>query len=338
MQQASKRRNERVQSNGGSVAGVVFVIGADSLVGRHPGAERLEQQLMQSATAVLHARGQIMSKATESPVVEYHADYRFSLRASLRELWAFREVTWAFGMRRLRTRYKQAIFGLGWAVIQPIAFLAVFVVFLERTNAVSGGDNYAAGTYGALVAWQYVSSATASAGASLVTDSSLLRRIYFPREAPVLGSVLAFLPDLAINLVLLLVMAPILGGDLGFTWLLLPIPSVLLIVSSLAVGMPLAAMAVYYRDFLYALPIGIQLWLFASPIAFSADAVSDTWRPVYAAVNPLVGPLEAFRDISSDNRMPDWSLLGISAVSGFVLLLIGYRILKALDRRMADVV
>lgn len=278
-----------------------------------------------------------MSTATDD-VVRYDATYRFSLLGSLRELWAFREVTWAFGMRRFRTRYKQAIFGLGWAVIQPLAFLGVFVIFLERTNTVSTTATYAAGTYGALVAWQFVSSATASAGAALVSDSSLLRRIYFPREAPVLGSVLAFLPDLAINLTLLVVMVPILGGRIGLMWLLLPLPALLLIVVSLGIGMPLAAMAVYYRDFLYAMPIGIQLWLFASPVAYAATQISSGWRFVYAVANPLVGPLDAFRRIAGANAAPDWQLLGTSALSGSILLLVGYRVLKALDRRMADVV
>lgn len=266
----------------------------------------------------------------------YEAAARFGLRQGLRELWAFREVVLAFAERKLRTRYKQALFGAGWAIGQPLAFLAVFVAFLERADHTEA--SYAAGTYGALVLWQYANAATASAGSALVSDASLLRRVYFPREAPVIGSVLAFLPDLAVNVVLLAIIAPVLGGTVGPNWLLLPIPIALAVLVSLAVGLPLAALAVYYRDFLYALPIGVQLWLFASPVVYPLAEVPARWHNVYAFANPLVAPIESFRRAASGDQPPPWEQLGWGALSTLVLLASGYRLLKALERRMADVV
>ena len=273
------------------------------------------------------------------PPVEsvYDAAAGFDLVGSLRELWSYREVIWSFGMRRLRTRYKQAVFGIGWAVVQPLAFLAIFLVFLDRVVG-DTGSTYAAGSYAALVGWQFASTATTAAGSALVTESGMLRKVFFPREAPVIGAVGAYLPDLAINTALMVVLVPILGGRFGPSWLLVPIPYALLCVTALAIGLPLAALAVYYRDFLYALPIGIQLLLFASPVAYPIDQLDERWHYVYAFANPMVGPLDGLRQIFGEAGVPDWGLMATSATSTAIILVLGYRLLKALDRRMADVV
>ncbi len=267
----------------------------------------------------------------------YEANHRTTLRGSLSELWTFREVVWAFGARRLRTRYKQAIFGFGWAIVQPLAFLAVFTVFLGDALD-SGAGSYAAGSYASLVLWQFSSSATGSAASALLNESSMIRKVYFPREAPPIGAVGAYLPDLMINVVILLVIAPLLGGPVGWTWLLSVIPLVVVVIAVLAVGIPLAAITVYYRDVIYALPIGIQLWLFASPIAFPLDRLATRWHRPYSVLNPLVGPLDSFRRIFGEAAPPRWDLLALSATSSLVIMAFGYRILKALERRMADVV
>lgn len=269
--------------------------------------------------------------------VVYDASSSFTLGGSLRELWSYREVVLAFGMRRLRTRYKQAVFGIGWAIVQPLAFLALFVVFLDR--AVGGaGETYAAGSYAALVGWQFASSATTAAGSALVGESSMMRKVFFPREAPVLGAVGAYAPDLAINTVLLFALTPILGGRFGAVWFLFPLPYLILLLASLAIGMPIAALAVYYRDFLYALPIGVQLLLFATPVAYSVDQLDSRWQHLYVFLNPLAGPLDAMRRMFGEGQVPDWSLLATSALSSTLLLMAGYRLLKGLERRMADVV
>lgn len=267
----------------------------------------------------------------------YDASATFSLRSSLSELWQYRDVVRAFGVRRLRTRYKQAVFGIGWAVVQPLAFLALFLAFLDRAVG-DVGPTYAAGSYAALVGWQFGSTAATAAGSSLVSESGMLRKVFFPREAPILGAVGAYLPDLAINTVLMFFLVPVLGGTFGWVWLLTPLPYVVLIIVALAIGMPLGALAVYYRDFLYILPIGIQLLLFATPVAYSIDQLDSRWHHLYATLNPLVGPLDSLRRIYGDGLTPDWSLLAASTASSLILLALGYRLLKALDRRMADVV
>ena len=119
------------------------------------------------------------------PEVVYEPLGKITLRGSLAELWSYREVAWSFGMRKIRTRYKQAAFGFLWAVVQPLAFLALFMGFLGSGR--NGPGSYAAGTFAALVAWQFVNSAIAGAGSSLVNEAGLLRKVFFPRECVVLG-------------------------------------------------------------------------------------------------------------------------------------------------------
>lgn len=270
------------------------------------------------------------------PEVVYEPLGKITLRGSLAELWSYREVAWSFGMRKIRTRYKQAAFGFLWAVVQPLAFLALFMGFLGSGR--NGPGSYAAGTFAALVAWQFVNSAIAGAGSSLVNEAGLLRKVFFPRECVVLGGVGSFLPDLLINLVLLIGFGWVF--DARYSWnLLLVVPILVMVVGiTTAFSIPLSALAVYYRDFLYALPFIAQVWFFGSPIAYSIDRVDTKWRGFYAVVNPLVGPMVALRRIVAAGAGPDWGLLGLSTASFLVLLGIGYRWFKSLEREFAEVV
>ena len=271
-----------------------------------------------------------------SEIATFDADSQFDLRSSMHELWSHREVVRAFAARRFRTRYKQAVFGVGWAVVQPLAFLVLFVTFL-RGAVVESAGSYAAGAYAALVAWQYTSAAISAGASSLVNERGLLKKVYFPREAPILGAVGAHLPDLALNIAIITMMAPLLGGSVSAAWLAAPLPAALMTLSALALSVPLASLSVYHRDFLYALPIGVQLLLFASPVAYPIEQLDEQWHHLYAALNPLVGPIDAFRTIFGAGQFPDWSVLGTSAASALVASALGYRILKALERNMADV-
>ena len=277
-----------------------------------------------------------MNDAAEWPEVVYEAQGSISVRASLRELWAYREVAWSFGMRRVRTRYKQAVFGFLWAVVQPLAFLALFVGFLGNNEKAPG--SYAAGTFAALVAWQFFNSAVSGAGSSLIGEAGLIRKIYFPRECVVLGGIGSFLPDLVLNFVCLVAIGPLFDASYSWNWLFLPVLAIIIVATAVAVAVPLAALTVYYRDFLYALPFVVQLWLFASPIAYTVSRVSGRWQWLYAVLNPMVGPLVGMRDVVALGHPPDWRLVGFSLLSTLSLLGLGYRWFKSLEREFAEAV
>jgi lipopolysaccharide transport system permease protein len=266
---------------------------------------------------------------------------RPKLRASLREIFVYRECVWSFASRNLRVRYKQAVLGLGWAVIQPLAFLGVFILFFNKVAGVGGtaGASYAAFALASLVPWQFVSNSVSFGGMGLIVDAAgLLRKVYFPREAPVIGAMFAYVPDLAIGIALVLLAAPITGAHITWTVVYTPVLLVCLVLPALAVTLPIGALTVYYRDFKYALPFLVQLWMFASPVAYPITTIAPKWRPLYAAINPVVGPLDGFAHVFASGTAPNWGLLAISAASSCVLLLIGYRMFKSFEREIADVV
>lgn len=265
---------------------------------------------------------------------------RHSLLTTLREISTFRECVWAFAVRSLRVRYAQAALGIGWAVLQPLAFLGVFVVFFGGIAGLGSGGSvgYSAFAIAALVPWQFVSSSVSFGGDSLIANSELVRKVYFPREAPVLGTIGSYLPDLGIGIVLVVALSPLTGAQLGWQLVYLPVLCLAILLPAVAVAIPLAGLAVFYRDFKYALPTGVQLWFFASPVVYPITVVSPEWRWLYALLNPVVGMLEGFRKVLAEGASPDWGLLGISVASSLVLLFIGLRLFKRLEGEFADVI
>ena len=145
-------------------------------------------------------------------------------------------------------------------------------------------------------------------------------------------------PDLGIGILLVLALAPITGAEIGWQIVFVPLLCVAILVPAVAVAIPLAGLAVYYRDFKYALPTGVQLWFFASPVVYPITVVSPEWRWLYALLNPVVGMLEGFRRVLAEGASPDWGLLGISLASSLVLLFAGLRVFKRLEGEFADVI
>src|SRR5947208_1648956 len=198
---------------------------------------------------------------------------------SFRELWAFRGTILAFAERDYRLKYKQAVLGVAWAVLQPLAFMAIFTVMLGKLAKVPGGGvPYAAFSLSALIAWSYLQNAISFGANTLLADGALMRKVYFPREVPVLGAILSAGLDLAFGLVLFAIVGPFLGARPSPTWLLAPLLGVLLAALAAGVALTLAAFNVYYQDYRYALPFLLQLWLFASPVTYPLDVVPQDWR------------------------------------------------------------
>jgi lipopolysaccharide transport system permease protein len=269
----------------------------------------------------------------------YDADGRLRATEALAELWQFREVLWAFASRTFRLRYKQTVLGVAWVVLQPLLFLAVFVLVFGRAAGLSGGGApYAAFAASSLVGWSFVSASVALGANALVVDAGLLRKVYFPREAAVLGCVISFLPDIGIGMGLVLLLLPLTGGSVGLSLVSAPLLVPALLLPVIAVVLPLAALSVHFRDFRYIIPFGIQLWLFASPVAYPVTELPENVRWVYALLNPVVGPLEGMRRVFALGEWPDWELLGLSALTGVVLTVVGYRLFKRLEGQFADVV
>jgi len=254
------------------------------------------------------------------------------------ELWTYRELLFFLTWRDVMVRYKQAALGVAWAVIQPLMTMVIFSVIFGKL-AMLPSDNlpYPVFSFAALLPWQLFSGALSRAGASLVNNSNLLTKVYFPRLIIPLSAVAAGLVDFGISLFVLLGL--MLFYRIPFTWniLTLPLMMLLALLTALAAGLWLSALNVQYRDVQHIIPFLIQAWMYASPVAYSATLIPEgPWRLVYG-LNPLVGVIQGFRWALLGTQPPDAMSL-VSVIAVLVLLVSGLFYFQHMEETFADVV
>ena len=298
---------------------------------RHVGPEVGTPAQVTRADAAPAAKGSDEDGWVVSPVEGWQPAHR------AKELWAYREMVLFLAVRDLQVRYKQAVFGILWAVVQPLVGAAVFVVVFSRLADVpSDGLPYLLFAFLGYAVWTYFSSSLTSANASLVANSALVTKVYFPRLAAPLSSVLPGLVDLGIALVMAGVLMAVFGVAPGWPLLTLPLWLFLVALLAFGVGVLLATLNVKYRDAHFAVGLLTQLWLFASPVAYPTSLVPDRWQLVYH-LNPMTGVLEGFRWSVLDGRPPGASAL-LSLLVGVLLLCAGLTYFLRSERRFADVI
>ncbi len=260
-------------------------------------------------------------------------------RRSLRldELWAYRELVAFFALRDVKVRYKQAIFGAAWAIVQPLAGAAIFtVVFGRLANVPSEGIPYLVFAFAGFSLWSYFSTSVDNARSSLVDNAALITKVYFPRLAAPLASVLPGLVDLGVALVVLVGMMIVVGLLPGMAVLTAPLFLIAAMIVALGTGTLFAALTVQYRDVDHVFGLLIQLWLFATPVAYPSTLVKGSWRWVYH-LNPMVGVVDGWRWSVLGAPRPGWPAL-VSAVVGALLLVLGLGVFQRTERRFADVI
>lgn len=255
----------------------------------------------------------------------------------LNELWNYRELLYFLTWRDIKLRYKQTALGAAWVIIQPLFAMLLFTLFFGKLARMpSDGVPYPLFAYAGLVPWTFFSNAITNSGHSLVGNSTLISKVYFPRIYIPAGAVAAGLLDFAIASVLLIPM--LIYYHVAVTWqfLLLPLFALLGTIQALGVGMWLAALNVKYRDIRYAIPFLVQLWLFASPVIYPASLVPPKWKWVLA-INPMTGVIEGFR--SSIMGTPfDKSTIILSVVVTLLILLFSFFAFRRVEDSFADVV
>ena len=229
---------------------------------------------------------------------------------NLRELWHSRELLWVLAVREIKVRYRQTLLGVAWAVLQPLFTMIIFSLFFGRLAKLPS-DNvpYPVFALSALVPWTFFATALSQTSNCLVNNAHLVSKIYFPRLVMPLASVLAALVDFAFAFVLLLAMLILYHVPFHFRMLYAAIFLVLACITALAAGLILSALNVAYRDVRTAVPFLTQLWMFATPVAYSSSMLHEPWRTIYG-LNPMVGVAEGFR----------WALLGTTRASGPMLI------------------
>ncbi|MDB4537882.1 ABC transporter permease [Akkermansiaceae bacterium] len=255
-----------------------------------------------------------------------------------RDLWRYRELFQVLAWRDVSVRYKQTVIGVAWALIRPFLTMIVFTVIFGKLAKLpsEGAAPYALLVFAGMLPWTFFSTALSEASGSLVTNSNLISKVYFPRLIVPTASVVVAFIDFLISFVILVGMMVWYQFPPSLHILFLPIFVMLAFFASLGPGLWMTAMNVKYRDFRYIIPFIVQFGLYVSPVGFSSSVIPEKWRTLYY-LNPMVGVIDGFRwCILGDEVNMDWNSVGMSAGGTAIFLWLGIRKFRATERSFAD--
>jgi len=256
----------------------------------------------------------------------------------LRELWLYRELLYFLVWRDVKVRYKQTALGAAWAILQPLLTMVVFSLFFGRLAGVpSDGVPYPLFSFAALVPWTFFATGLTQSSNSLVTGANLIKKVYFPRLVIPVAAVLAGVVDFVLAFLVLLAMMLFMGRLPTFACVLLPLFLLLAFVTCLGVSLWLSAINVKYRDVRHIAPFLVQLWMFATPIAYPSSLLHEPWRSLFG-LNPMVGVVEGFRWALLGTRTMPGPMVAVSSLVALVLLASGLYYFRRLESAFADVV
>jgi lipopolysaccharide transport system permease protein len=258
--------------------------------------------------------------------------------ADFKELWQYRDLLKILAERDIRLRYKQTVLGFIWAILQPLVPSLIFtVIFGMFAKLPSNGNNYMIFVFCGTMIWNLFSHSIDRGGNSLIHNERLISKVYFPRMLIPLSSLGAVLFDFCITNILLVILMFIFQVHLSLQILTAPLFIIIALMTAAGIALWLSALNVKYRDFMYAAPFIIQIWLYTTPVVYSASIVPVKYQWIYS-INPAVGFVEGFR----------WAILGtssltpamiiISTVSAIILFVSGISYFKSMERQFADVI
>lgn len=256
----------------------------------------------------------------------------------LRELYQYRDLLWMLTLRDLKVRYRQAVIGAAWAVIQPVGTMLLFGVLFDLLGRKpsSGVLPYSVTALCGLLPWQLFASSVIQASASLVNNRHVITKVYFPRMMLPAASVLCALVDFAIAFGVLAGLMAWFGVMPGWPALAMPLFLALAVLTALAVGLWLSALNALYRDFMYVVPFLVQVGLFLSPVVYeTAVLIPRHWWPVYS-LNPMVCVLEGFRWSLLGLPAPSAQTMAVSLAAGIALLVSGLAFFRKVEHAIAD--
>jgi lipopolysaccharide transport system permease protein len=256
----------------------------------------------------------------------------------IKEFWRYRELFYFFVWRDLKVRYKQTSLGALWAIIQPFFTMVVFTIFFGHFAKMPSEDvPYPVFSYSALVPWTYFSGAVAGSGNSLVGNSNLLTKVYFPRFAIPASAALSGILDFFIASIILFGIMIYFHVPLSWDLLFWPVLVVPMIFLALGLGMIFSSLNVKYRDIKYTIPFMIQIWLFVTPIIYPISILPDKYK-IFIALNPMTGIIETFRSIVIPNKHVDFWLLLYSISVALLMFVLGLLYFRKTEKDFADLV
>lgn len=256
------------------------------------------------------------------------------------DLWRFRELFYMLAWRDVSVRYKQTVVGVAWSVLRPLLTMIVFTIVFGRIAQLptAGNAPYALLVFAALLPWTLFATILTEVANSLITNSNLISKVYFPRLIVPSASIVVSLIDFLIAFVLLLLLQLYYGVGFGWQFLLLPLFVLLTVLVALGPGLWFASLNVKYRDFRFLVPFIVQFGLYISPVGFSSELIPPEWRTLYS-LNPMVGAIDGFRWCVLAGASPiHWPALASSICISGLFLWLGLRQFRKLEKQFADLI
>ena len=260
------------------------------------------------------------------------------INLSFREIYDYKDLLYFLVWRDIKVRYKQTALGVAWVVLQPLISMIIFtIIFGKIARLPSEGVPYAVFTYSALLPWQLFAYSLAQSSQSLVANEKLITKIYFPRIVIPMAPIFAGLFDFLISFAVFIAILVFYGITPGFALIYLPLFILLVVLTSLGVGLWLTALNVRFRDVRYTVPFLTQVWFYLTPVAYSATLIPESWQFVYR-LNPMIGAVEGFRWALLNKAAPELSVLWVSAALSLVLLISGLFYFQKVEGEFADII
>jgi lipopolysaccharide transport system permease protein len=273
----------------------------------------------------------------KAPLVEINPPKGW-MPLNLGELWQYRELLYFFCWRDIKVRYKQTLLGAAWAIVQPFFTMVVFSLFFGRLAKMpSDGIPYPVFAYAALVPWTFFANGLSLASESLVVNANLIRKVYFPRLVAPISAVLSGIVDFILAFIVLMGMILYYGIVPTINIVRLPAFMLLAMITAMGVALWFSAFNVQFRDVRYVIPFLIQLWLFATPIAYPSSLVPEPWRVLYG-INPMAGVVEGFRWALLGTGVAPGPMTAVSVLAALLFLVTGAFYFCRMENVFADVV
>lgn len=256
----------------------------------------------------------------------------------LKDLIKYRELLFSITSREIKIRYKQSLMGMSWAILQPLSMMLVFtVIFSKFAKIPSDGIPYPIFAYSALLPWTFFVSSLSFASNSVINNADLVNKIYFPREIFPIASILAAFVDFLIASIIFIGMLLLYRVSLNINVAYIFPILIIQVLLTLGIALFTSAINVRFRDIKYAVPLFIQLWMFASPIIYPISVVPERYKFAYS-LNPMTGIIDGYRKVILEGSPPNFHYLGISTTITLILIFFSYSYFKKAEKTFADVI
>jgi len=263
-----------------------------------------------------------------------------SSRNYWKDLWRYRELFYILSWRDVKVRYKQTVIGAAWSIVRPLLTMIIFTIVFSKVAKLPAGVSapYPIMVYAAMLPWVFFSTSLAEASMSLIGNSNLITKVYFPRMIVPTASIITSLVDFLISFCLLFILFLWYGYFPSWQILVLPVFLLMAFVASVGAGLFVTALNVKYRDFRYIIPFIVQFGLYISPVGFNSNVIPEKWRLVYA-LNPMVGVIDGFRwCLLRGEQVIYWDAVAVSVGVSLILFVLGIRQFRKMEKSFADLI